>query len=80
MNCQRCNSLRLVEINAKCNDACWVTDTRTGNTGNGYVPDDLGLGEGGDYIEVMYCLDCGQIQGTFPLPPTVLETAQEDEE
>jgi hypothetical protein len=31
-----------------------------------YVPDFIGLG-GGDYIELDYCLDCGQIQGDFPL-------------
>jgi hypothetical protein len=43
-----------------------------GRHGRGYVPDDLGIG-GGDDVHFAYCLDCGQIQGTFPLPPTRLE-------
>ena len=39
----------------------------------GYVPRDLGIG-GGDDVQFDYCLDCGQIQGKFPLPRTALET------
>jgi hypothetical protein len=38
----------------------------------GYVPRDLGVG-GGDDVQFAYCLDCGQIQGRFPLPPTRME-------
>lgn len=34
---------------------------------SGYVPYDLGLGDEGDYIIISYCLDCGQIQGNFPV-------------
>ena len=39
---------------------------------HGYVPRDLGIG-GGDDVQLAYCLDCGQIQGKFPLPPTQME-------
>lgn len=39
---------------------------------DGYVPSDMGIG-GGDYIEFEWCLDCGQIQGTFPRLMTELE-------
>jgi hypothetical protein len=46
---------------------------------DGYVPEDLGIG-GGDYVQFSYCLDCGQIQGTFPLPLTKIETQSTDEE
>lgn len=35
---------------------------------NDYVPDDIGIG-GGDYVEFSYCLDCGMIQGDFPVLP-----------
>jgi hypothetical protein len=31
-----------------------------------YVPRDMGIG-GGDYMEFSYCLECGKIQGKFPL-------------
>jgi hypothetical protein len=40
---------------------------------HGYVPRDLGIG-GGDDVEFDYCLDCGQIQGRFPLPATEIES------
>ena len=43
---------------------------------SGYVPRDLGVG-GGDDVEFTYCLDCGQIQGTFPLPPAKIERSPE---
>ena len=32
----------------------------------GYVPENLNIG-GGDYIEFTYCLQCGKIQGDFPI-------------
>jgi hypothetical protein len=35
---------------------------------DGYVPSNLGIGSG-DYIEIQYCLDCGQLQGEFPITP-----------
>jgi hypothetical protein len=41
----------------------------------GYVPRDLGIG-GGDDVHFAYCLDCGQIQGKFPLPITRMEEAR----
>ena len=33
----------------------------------GYVPNGLNIG-GGDYCEIDYCLECGQLQGEFPIP------------
>jgi len=77
MSCKRCNSEREATVDAKCSDLCNL------NLGNreidGYVPSDMGIG-GGDYIEFSYCLDCGQIQGEFPLPETKLEEEEETEE
>jgi hypothetical protein len=45
---------------------------------HGYVPRDLGIG-GGDDVQMTYCLDCGQIRGSFPLPLTSLEQPQQAE-
>jgi hypothetical protein len=70
MNCLRCNSERIIEVSAKCSDLCH-TSSDTGET-EGYVPGDLGIG-GGDYIEFAHCLNCGQIQDEFPLPPAEIE-------
>ena len=36
------------------------------------IKTDMGIG-GGDYTEFSYCLDCGQIQGRFPVPATKLQ-------
>jgi hypothetical protein len=39
---------------------------------DGYVPSDIGIG-GDDYIDFIYCLECGQIQDEFPLTITSIE-------
>lgn len=39
---------------------------------DGEVPENVGIGSG-DYLRFSYCLDCGQIQGTFPIPPEAVE-------
>jgi hypothetical protein len=70
MACQRCNSERIVEVCGKTSDACSVYFNETEHEGT--VPFHLNIG-GGDYIEFNYCLDCGQIQGEFPLPLTEIE-------
>jgi hypothetical protein len=59
MACSRCKSIRIANAGGKCSDLFGV-------------PDDLGIG-GGDYMEIEYCLDCGQLQGTWPRPRTELE-------
>lgn len=73
MACQRCESERVAKITAKCSD-CFATDLGDTN----YVPQDMGIG-GGDYVEFSYCLDCGQIQGKWPLPLTELEQSKKEQ-
>lgn len=70
MNCNKCKSIRVLDMSAKCSDR-FNCDLGTA-THDGYVPLDMGIG-GGDYIELSMCLDCGQVQGKFPLPETDLE-------
>lgn len=77
MNCQRCQSARVISVAAKCSDCCGVN---LGDSSvDGYVPKDLGIG-GGDYVEFLLCLECGQLQGNFPLPPAKIEKQISDEE
>ncbi len=64
MECGKCSSERVAQVSAKCCDHCVYQYQDREHIG--YVPDDLGIG-GGDYIEFDYCLDCGQIQGHFPV-------------
>lgn len=70
MSCQRCKSERVVAVCAKCSDCCNV-DFRDKHH-DGYVPGDLGIG-GGDYVDISVCLDCGQLQGEWPLPKAKIE-------
>jgi hypothetical protein len=64
--CQRCKSSRVLQVSGKVSDMFSATTTDWSDVEPGYVPDDIGLGEG-DYMELDYCLNCGQIQGKFPL-------------
>ena len=70
MRCQKCGGIRIARINAKCDDRCGIDIGDAEN--DGYVPRDMGVG-GGDYVMFHWCLDCGQIQGKWPLSPTDVE-------
>ena len=72
MKCQKCNSERVAEISGKCSDCCSYSLGKNEMYGNYYVPVDMGVG-GGDYIQFSWCLNCGQLQGKFPLPQTEIE-------
>lgn len=77
MKCQRCQSDRVAYVGAKCSDMCnWSVN---GSEASGYVPQDMGVG-GGDYLEIKFCLDCGQLQGRFPFLTTEIEKDISDEE
>lgn len=68
--CSKCKSSRLCVADGKTSD---MFSAQIGEREHvGYVPRDLGIG-GEDYVGFTYCLDCGQMQGTWPLPPTKLE-------
>ena len=73
--CQRCLSTRMAYILARCSDMCTVE--LAGRRRHDYVPRDLGIG-GGDDVQLTYCLDCGQLQGRFPLPQTNIEAGREE--
>jgi hypothetical protein len=46
---------------------------------HGYVPTNLFFGEGqyGDYIELEFCADCGQIQSKFPISTSKIQEAMD---
>jgi hypothetical protein len=76
--CQRCESERVVRVHSHGVDRNnWKLGN--GEWSDGYLPHDLGIG-GGDDLEMSYCLECGQIQGKFPLPPTELEVGEEEDD
>lgn len=79
MNCTECTSKRVVLINAKCSDACLVSmPSRSPDQQDGYAPYDMNIG-GGDYLKLGLCLNCGHVQGEWPVPPTDFEQEAEAE-
>ena len=70
MSCKICKGNRVMLVNAKCSDCCQVN--LDGKDKVGYVPSEFGIG-GGDYIEFDLCLDCGRIQGSFPVEQAAIE-------
>ena len=70
MTC-KCGSERIASITAKCSDLCF-TYLPGRKEIEGYVVDEIGIG-GGDYVEFDYCLDCGQMQGTFPITEETID-------
>lgn len=66
MPCQNenCKSDRIASVSGKTSDLCFYTFK--GAEKDGYVPYDVGI-DGGDYIAFSYCLECGQMQGEFPV-------------
>lgn len=77
MNCQKCESHRLADITGKTSDLCFVT-FHNEMEHEGFVPDDINIG-GGDYIRFSLCLNCGQIQGEWPVPLTEMEKGYEND-
>lgn len=80
IECQRCKSDRVLQGGGKSSDMnnFYVTNRPVMSDGStridrkphvaDYVPDGLNIG-GGDYYEINLCLDCGQMQGEWPIPP-----------
>ena len=78
----KCGSHRIANINAKCSDMCHVEiEDENGyvNSSDDYAPKDMGIG-GGDYLRFSYCMDCGSMQGNFPLDETDLEVSEDSNE
>ncbi len=78
MQCQRCESERMVYSNSKASERNYLAIGPMEEQKNiwGRIPCDMGIGEG-NYMQFDYCLDCGQIRGNWPLPETELEGQDE---
>lgn len=76
MKCQACKSERTAHVRAKCSDLCFIRLHDMGQEHEGYVPYDMNIGGNND-VKFNYCLDCGQIQGAWPLPIVGMEERDE---
>lgn len=65
MSCQKCNSDNIISVTGKTSDLVNIQHTN-GIEISGYIPENLGIGSG-DYLRFRVCLDCGQIQGVWPV-------------
>jgi len=70
-----CNSDRIAFLNGKTSDMCQFAYKDIDV--NGYVPELVIGDEYGDYIEFHFCLDCGKIQGNFPISDEQVKKAIE---
>ena len=72
---ENCNSKRIAFINGKTSDMCQFQYEDIDK--DGYVPQGIIIGDDGygDYIRFHFCLDCGKIQGNFPISDNQVEEA-----
>ena len=75
--CIRCKSDRLVHIGGKTSDMFDMSFH--GEQNEGYVPSDLFFGQGGfgDYFNIEFCAECGQIQFGFPISDRSIKEGME---
>jgi len=80
VSCSSCHSERVAYVSGKTSDKCFFATPKK-SSHQGYVPNDVGLGDGGDYLRFDYCLDCGRIQGnTFPIDQEIIDAIDEPTE
>lgn len=73
--CQRCHSERVVSIQSHASDLHFVAAPHANYEKDGYLPYIENLG-GGDDFSASICLQCGQVQGEWPVD----DSAFSDEE
>lgn len=70
MKCTRCSSDRIFKMDSKSSDCnSWSFQHFDGDR---YAPILPGIC-GGDYVRIQVCLECGQLQGSFPIDSKALE-------
>jgi hypothetical protein len=62
--CQKCSSSSVLHISGKTDDRFSASFKNLEH--DGYVLSGVNIG-GGDYVEMEICMNCGQVQGTFPV-------------
>lgn len=77
MDCDNCGSDRILEINGKVSDC--GTYEFDGVEVDGYAPDVTNVC-GGDYIYPDICLNCGKVQGKFPVENPDMGNDDEDDD
>lgn len=71
MACQSCESERVISVGGKASDMHFVAAPHLDYEHDGYLPSIPNIG-GGDYTEFDVCLECGQVQGEWPVSDACL--------
>jgi hypothetical protein len=72
-----CGSGRIATLWATAKDNCTFLVPHLGIKREGYTPPSIGLGTGGDGAKVVFCLECGRLQGFSPVSDeTILDVAK----
>jgi len=72
-----CESQRIASVNGKTSDQCQFVYKDIDV--DGYVPKGIVIGdEYGDYLEFEFCLDCGKLQGKFPISDEQVQASIKD--
>ena len=69
----------ILRISAKCSDLCWTkyTDSKGNETeSDSYVPEEIGIDDGGDYVDIDIDMKTGQILNWKPVSDTQVINAQ----
>ena len=69
----------ILRISAKCSDLCWTeyTDSKGKKTeSDGYVPENIGIDEYGDYVDIDIDMKTGQILNWKPVTDAQVKAAQ----
>lgn len=74
--CENCDSKRIMSVSGKCSDMFSAQYKEMGY--EGYVLANLNISDNEDYIDFDFCLNCGKIQGEFPVE-VPLELLEEEE-
>ncbi len=72
MSC-KCGSDRLMFVNGKTSDMCQCRYKDAESVT--YVPKGLPISDDEDYLEFHFCLECGRIQGKFPISDSKVKKA-----
>lgn len=76
-NCQKCNSERVITVCSHASDLHVVIAPHLDYEHDGYLPDIPNIGVGDD-VEMDVCLECGQVQGEWPVSDSVLLEEEDD--
>ena len=64
-SCQRCKSNRLLMAGGKTSDMSYYSLGEREH--HGYNLPVKNISRGGDYLDIVVCLECGQLQGKWPV-------------